>query len=161
MLKSPLLLLTYLCLAAGVWGQEQPGQLPQIFVLGEYETAHMQVDSEYTQSLLTVSNQDLVTAQRSWLAFLSSMEDYAHKTRFPLDGVKLYLHVYCDASGAITHLGFLPLANSRPLPRKALLAFFSSFTRNNDFPQSPGQPFKYNSKVNFPVFSHLADRGQQ
>ena len=161
MLKSPLLLLFFLCLAAGMKAQETDAELPRIFVLGANEKAHMEVDSAYTESLLNASQNNMRAAQRSWLNLLVSMEDYAHQIKFPLDGIKVYIHLYCDGTGKINHLGFLPLADSRNVPMPELRAFFSSFTRHNDFPASPCPRFKFNSKVDFPLMAHVAKRGSE
>jgi hypothetical protein len=123
----------------------------------------MLVDSLITQTLIGASQNDFDKARSAWIDLLEDMEAYADRIDYPLHGVKVYLHLYCDPQGNILHLGFLPAPESRFLPKAEIRAFFSSFVRHHQFPleAESRRAFKYNSKVSFPLYPRLISQSKQ
>ena len=128
-------------------------EMPRVFVLGEQEEAYEQLTRTYSQSLLTVCDNDMKVAFDKWLNMMQEMEAYAEQIRFELKGVSIWFHVFWSPEGNVDHIGFLLRPNSRNVPQADLAAFLSSFVKRYQFPVTSDQRFSHYTGATFPTFS--------
>ena len=130
----------------------QSDSLPTAFVLGQYDGSPFEkLKSEYDVQLLAVCRQDVEMAYYLWVHMLKHMESYAAKTRFDLDGVKLWLYVFWNKDGTMKNVAYYPKPNSKNFKAEDMTAFMTDFCRNYKFPMTHERNFSHYSTANFPV----------
>ncbi len=125
---------------------------PTVFVLGENEKNYEYLTQQYSQSLLEASGNDIKKAFNYWIDMMSAMDDYSNRVRYDLKGVKVWIHVFWAADGKVDHIGYILRPDSRNVKTEELTAFFSSFTRNYQFPLKSGKNFNHYTGASFPTF---------
>lgn len=124
-----------------------------IFVLGENEKAYEMLNQSYSQTLLEVSDFDTQRAFDAWMDMMKQMEEYAKKLRFDIKGVKLWLHVFWNEDGTISHIGYLMRPDSRNIDNLELAAFLKTFMGRYKLPMSSSRKFSHYTGANFPIYS--------
>ena len=124
-----------------------------IFVLGENEKAYEMLNQSYSQTLLEVSDFDTQKAFDAWMDMMKQMEEYAKKLRFDIKGVKLWLHVFWNEDGTISHIGYLMRPDSRNIDNLELAAFLKTFMGRYKLPLSSSRKFSHYTGANFPIYS--------
>lgn len=127
--------------------------LPAVFHLGDQEAAYEQLNQNYARTLPTVANNDLKQGLAAWYRLLRNMETYSEQVNVDLKGVKLWLHVFWNANGAIDHIGYFLLPDSRNIPDADLRAFLSSFIRQYTPELRSDKNFSHYTSVTFPTFA--------
>lgn len=147
-------LFLFLLLSLSVSSALSAQNMRKAFLLGENEEQYDQLRTEYARTLLTVFNNNEENALKSWFQLLQAMEAYSEKIDFDLNGMKLYLNVFWNADGSISHIGALPKPDSKNVKSEDLIAFFSSFIRQNTV-TGPTSDRKYShyTTVSFPIFA--------
>ncbi len=130
------------------------GELPRVFVLGEHENAYDHLVLSYKATLLKVSGNDMQKAFDIWTSFLQEIESYARNAGKDLTGVKLWLHVFWNADGSISHIAFHLRPDSKNMDVEELQQLFDSFAEFYRLPITADQPFMHYTTVTFPVFSN-------
>lgn len=125
----------------------------QVFQLGENEALYEELNQSHSQTLLEVANYDTRAAFSNWVSMLQDMEKHANKLRFDLKGAQLWLHVFWNADGTISHIGYLPRPDSRNISPAELTAFFKTFAKKYQFPLASNKKFSHYTGANFPVYS--------
>ena len=97
----------------------QTQEMPAVFKLGENEKGYEALNQAYSQTLLEVSNFDTQKAFDTWMGMMREMEEYSKKIRFDIKGVKLWLHVFWNEDGSVSHIGYLLRPDSRNIDRFA------------------------------------------
>jgi len=131
----------------------QSDDMPAVFKLGENEQGYEALNQMYSQTLLEVSNFDTQKAFDSWMNMMQEMEDYAKKIRFDVKGVKVWLHVFWNADGSVSHIGYLLRPDSRNIPPLELAAFFKTFMGRYKLPATSNKRFSHYTGANFPIYS--------
>ena len=124
-----------------------------IFVLGENEKTYEMLNQSYSQTLLEVSDFDTQKAFDAWMDMMKQMEEYAKKLRFDIKGVKLWLHVFWNEDGTISHIGYLMRPDSRNIDNLELAAFLKTFMGRYKLPLSSSRKFSHYTGANFPIYS--------
>lgn len=137
--------------------QAQENSAPAVFQLGEAEQAYESLNQDYSQTLLEVANFNTQVAFDNWLSMLIEMEKYADKLKFDMKGTKLWLHVFWNGDGTISHIGYLPRPESRNISEAELAAFFKTFMKKYKFPLTSGKKFSHYTGANFPVYSQKVE----
>jgi hypothetical protein len=127
-------------------------QVPDVFLIGEHEEHYMTFAKQHPALFMSVYNNDIDLAFRSWSNMLMDMEDYAAELNFDLKGVKLWINLYFNADGTIAHLAFFPKPNSRNIPTEHLTAFFKNFVRDYSLPVNAAKAFQHSASASFPTF---------
>lgn len=78
------------------------------------------------------------------------------KINFDVKGVKVRLHVFWDADGAIDHIGYVMRTNSRNVRAEEFSALLSTFSRQYTFPVTSKQKFSHYTIATFPTFIEKA-----
>ncbi len=139
-------------LAQNVDDAQPEEALPKVFLLGEHQSQYEKEVPQYV-SLLEACDNEMKVAFEKWLSMISEMEAYAKKIEYPLEGIKLWLHVFWDKEGNIEHIGYYLRPNSKNVDLEELSAFFSSFVNQYKFPLTAEQKFHHYTSVSFPAFS--------
>jgi len=129
----------------------QTPSLPKVFVLGEETADYEKIAPEY-KSLLEACDNDMEAAFKKWLSMLLEMETYAKKIDFDIKGVKLWMQVYWDKSGAIEHIGFYLRPTSKNVEVADISAFFTSFMNHYSFPLTSDFKYAHYTSVSFPIY---------
>ncbi|MCB0569672.1 MAG: hypothetical protein KDC66_07920 [Phaeodactylibacter sp.] len=128
-----------------------------VFVLGDNEKAYEMLNQEYSQTLLEVSGFDTQKAFEYWMDMMKQMEDYAKKLRFDIKGIKLWLHVFWNEDGTISHIGYMLRPDSRNIDNLELAAFLKTFSGRYKLPVSSTRKFSHYTGANFPIYSEKVD----
>jgi hypothetical protein len=130
------------------------GTLPEVFLIGQYEEQYLELSKKHPEAFLSLFNNDINLAYKSWSDLLMDIEDYALDIQFDIKGVKLWLNVYFNPDGSISNLAFYPKPNSRNIPEEHLVAFFKSFVRQYHFKDTADKGFQHSASASFPTFFH-------
>ena len=84
---------------------------------------------------------------------MREMEDYSKKIRFDIKGIKVWLHVFWNEDGSISHIGYLLRPDSRNIDALELAAFFKTFMGRYKLPVSSSKKFSHYTGANFPIYS--------
>ena len=128
--------------------------VPEVFLIGEYEDQYLALSKQHPAIFMSVYNNDIDKAFRGWSNMLMDMEDYAANINFDMKGVKLWINLYFNADGSIEHLAFYPKPNSRNLPVEHLAAFFKTFIRDYKMDVKSEKAFQHSASAAFPTFFH-------
>ena len=131
----------------------QTQDMPAVFKLGDYEEGYEALNQAYSQTLLEVSDFDTQKAFDTWMGMMREMEDYSKKIRFDIKGIKVWLHVFWNEDGSISHIGYLLRPDSRNIDALELAAFFKTFMGRYKLPVSSSKKFSHYTGANFPIYS--------
>ena len=104
--------------------------LPKVFLIGEHEDKYERLYKHYETILLSVCNDDMAVAFSKWVTMTHLMEDYSKTIRYNLDGIKLWIKIFWNQDGTISHIAFYLKPKSRLVDVLEIKAFFSSFMNN-------------------------------
>ena len=143
------------CISSWTFGQTTENEqfvLPATFLIGEHTEYYEELSFQHPEILLSVFQNDMDLAFERWAGMLVEMEHYAEEILFDLKGVKIYLHVYYNADGTISHLSFYPKPNSRNVPVEELNTFFKSFVKRYQMVVSSTKGYQHSGSAAFPTF---------
>ena len=126
--------------------------LPKVFLMGDYEKEYDKMKSSYSTSLLSACNNDTDITFDKWARLLLSMEAYAKEINYDVNGVKMWIEVYCDADGTIKHIAYFLKPNSRNIDTAELNGFMMSFMSRYKVVGAKAVKFYNNGHASFPVF---------
>ncbi len=128
--------------------------VPNVFLIGEYEGQYLALSQQHPATFMSVYNDDIDLAFRSWSNILMDIEDYAGDLDFAIKGVKMWVNLYFNQDGTIAHLAFFPKPNSRNVPVEYLTAFFKNFVQQYQLPVKAEKGFQHSASAAFPTFFH-------
>jgi hypothetical protein len=126
-------------------------RLPKVFVLGEYEKDYETLVTNNQTQLLQACNNDLFTAHNKWTSMVQEMEAYANQVNFDLKGIKLWIHVFWDKNGSISHIAYHLKPQSRNVKTEDLSAFFLSFASFYRLPHTFSNTYAHYGSASFPT----------
>jgi hypothetical protein len=126
--------------------------LPAVFLMGQNEEAYEKLCQEHARTLLAVSDNDMKKALNNWLEFVKSVQDYAGSIKYDIKGLKVRIHVFWNADGAISNIGYFVMPNSRNFKTEELNAFFGSFIRQYHSNLHSDKKFSHYTSATFPTF---------
>lgn len=146
---------------SGIWGQlnkdlvrqQEPSQLPRAFMIGEHEKMYESMMGRYDKPLLYLYQNDLQKAFQAWMGVLMDMEEYARKTSFDLNGLKLWINIFLNEDGSIQHIVYFPKPNSRNMPFEKLSQFLNQFIDTYRFKDPVNIKCSHFGSVSFPTFA--------
>lgn len=130
---------------------EEAEPLPKVFLIGEHEDRYGALYEEYHEILLAVCKNDMTVAFDRWMHMVTEMEEYAKTIDFDLNGVKVWLKLFWNNTGAIDHLSYYLKPDSRNIEVAELSAFFSSFMNHYTLPVESTVKFTHNGSAQFPI----------
>lgn len=132
--------------------EQKQSPLPPVFLIGEYDEAFGMLSEDYSKILLTVCGDDMDFAYEKWMDMLASLEDYAERINYDINGLKMYMYVFWKEDGSIAHIAYFPKPNSKNLPIEELNALFKGFTKEYKMPIHSKSGYSHYASASFPVF---------
>lgn len=124
--------------------------VPQVALIGEYESAFAELAKESPGILLGVCGNDMDIAYEKWTDMLVAMQDYAESVGFDINGLKTYFYIFWNADGSFRHLAFYPKPNSRNIPNEEILAFLTTFTKEYQMSIKATEGYSHYGSASFP-----------
>ena len=87
-----------------------------------------------------------------WQNMLSEMDSFAKLNNIDLDGMKVWLNVFMEKNGKISHLAYYLKPMSKNIENEVLNAFFKEFIKNYSFPLLSKGTYSHYGTASFPVF---------
>lgn len=125
--------------------------LPPVFLIGEYENQYNELINEYETLLFTVCNFDMDAAFSKWQSMLKEMNAFAVANDVSLDGVKVWLNVFFEANGEISHLAYYLKPMSINIDDSEINALFKEFIKTYRFPLLSKTNYSHYGTASFPV----------
>lgn len=125
--------------------------LPEVFILGEFENAYKNITPEY-ESLLKACENDMKAAFEKWLSMMLEMEAFSKQESYDLAGIRIWIHVFWNSNGKIEHLGYHLKPKSKYVNTDKLTEFFQEFMKDYQFPLLSDKKYAHYTAVSFPVF---------
>ena len=157
-MKNTLLALALLAaagLTAAPGPQPKTKALPTVFVLGEHEASYETLVEGYQRSLLEACACTQKEAFSKWIGMLNELDVYARKQSVDIRGVKLWLHVFFEPDGSVSHIAYHLRPNSRQLDDETITPLLEGFAAQYQFPVTGEAGFAHYSTGAFPVFGEL------
>ena len=130
--------------------------LPDVFLIGEYETAYEKLVQGSGDMLLTVCNDSMDEAFSQWNTMLHHMESYAEEQNFDIKGVKIWINVFWNSDGSIRHIVYYPKPNSKNINYQDLTTFFKQFKEAYKLSLNHVGRFSHYGIASFPTFYKIA-----
>jgi hypothetical protein len=154
--KFIILILLSCSLVHSVSGQNENNAFnPKVFFMGENDGVYSSTISPYTESLITVSNDSMETAYLHWMYLLKDIEDFAKKSNFDLNGLKIWLNVFWNKNGRIDVMSYYPKPNCRNMEFEKLSSFFIDFMKQYKPRLKFRTSFSHYGSARFPSFADL------
>jgi len=125
--------------------------LPPVFLIGEYENQYNELIDDYETLLFTVCDFDMDVAFSKWQSMLKEMSSFAATNDVDLDGVKIWLNVFLQKNGEISHLAYYLKPMSKNIDDLELRAFFKEFIKSYRFPLLAKSNYSHYGTASFPV----------
>ena len=129
--------------------------LPDVFLIGEYESAYEQLVQSSGDMLLTVCDDSMDKAFNKWNIMLFEMQSYAEELNFDLKGIKIWINVFWAEDGTIRHIVYYPKPNSKHINYHELTAFFKNFKKVYKLPIQHDSRFSHYGIASFPTFAKI------
>jgi len=128
-------------------------RIPNAFMIGEFETDYEEIISGCNNLLLSVCDDSMDEAYKTWLLMLNDVEKYAEEVNFDIKGVKIWLNVFWNADGSIKHIVYYPKPNSRNMDFSLLSEFLNSFVDDYESTLKNPDCFSHYGSGTFPTFA--------
>ena len=150
-----LLLLIFFCLSTNAKSGTEiiNDSIPDVFLLGEYESSYEKLVANCDNSLLNVAGSSIDKASEQWLMFLRDLENFAQKNDFDIKGVKIWLSVFWNADGSIGHIAYFPKPKSRNIDFMKFTQILRIFSVKHKMKLKSQTCFSHNGIASFPSFA--------
>lgn len=129
-------------------------ELPQVFMIGEYESLYENLYDNYPGLLISESENDMEAAFNKWLNLIYSMEDKSRKNGPDLKGLKIWIHVFFNKSGKIDHIMFHKKPHSKNIQNEELRAFLQDFIKDYTLSVDAVENFMHSGSASFPTYGY-------
>ncbi len=126
--------------------------LPPVFLIGEFENQYNELIVDYETLLFTVCDFDMDAAFSKWQSMLRGIDTFAERNDVDLDGVKIWLNVFMEPGGEISHLAYYLKPMSKNIDDAILKALFKEFIKDYRFPLLAKSTYSHYGTASFPVF---------
>lgn len=133
--------------------------LPTVFIIGEHEDEFNRLGVEYQALLLTACDDNMDMAYDKWLGMLEELQIFAASNQFDLRGIKMWLNVFWDENGVVSHIAYHLKPQSRNVDTRYLTAVLSEFTKTYRFPLVFESKYSHYGTASFPVFPRKVGNG--
>jgi hypothetical protein len=129
--------------------------IPDVFLLGEYESSYEKLVASCSNPLLNVAGNSIDDASKHWLVFLHDIEKFAAKNDFDINGVKIWMSVFWNADGSIGHIAYYPKPKSRNIDFMKFTQMLRIFAVKYKLKLKSTDCFSHNSIASFPSFADV------
>ena len=127
--------------------------IPDVFLLGEYESTYENLVTNCSDQLLGVADNSIEEASRQWLVFIKDIETFAEKNEFDIKGVKIWLSVFWNPDGSIGHIAYFPKPKSRNIDYMKFTQLLRIFSVKHKLKLKSTNCFSHNGIASFPSFA--------
>lgn len=125
---------------------------PKVFIISENELLFEELSREYSMMIGAACDNDFGKASKEWLKMLISMERYADLWNYnQLDGVKVWMKVFCDKKGRIKHIAYNLKPNSRAVDAELFHQFLERFLRAYRMDVRSSGKYSHYTSISFPL----------
>ena len=126
--------------------------LPKVFIIGEHEEEFNNLTLSYQTLLLTACDENMDMAYNKWLSMLQELEAFSEISNFDLKGTKMWINVFWEKDGTISHIAYHLKPQSKNIDTRFLTAFLAEFAKNYRFPLVHVDKYSHYGTANFPVY---------
>ena len=134
---------------------EADTSLPRVFLIGEHEDAYESAIAEHATLLFSACEMDMELAYSKWVSMLEEMELASESYGLDLKGLKIWLNVFWEKDGSISHLAYYLKPISRNIEVEKLEEFFTEFIATYRFPLVADEKYSHYGTASFPVFAKV------
>ena len=124
------------------------------FQIGENQDQFLLLAQNHPSTLLDVYDNSMTNSYKAFTDVMKSLEKYADNKGLDLKGLKLWVNVYWDKSGEITHITYYPKPNSKNLDYKQVTKLFDEFIADAPLSKTYHENYIHNGSIAFPVFNY-------
>jgi hypothetical protein len=128
---------------------------PKVFLVGENDENYAEVTKNYEESLLSVSNDSMDVAYLNWMWLMKDIEDYAKKTNYDVNGLKIWLNVFWNKSGKIEVISYYPKPNCKNIEFEKFSLFIIDFMKNYKPRLHAKLNFAHYGSAKFPSYADM------
>lgn len=125
---------------------------PRVFIISENELLFEELSRDYAQMMLEACDNDINKSSREWINMLLQMQKYSKLWNYDrLNGVKVWLKVFCDRKGRIKHIAYALKPSSRTVDTELFNKFLERFIRVHRMNIRTNKNFSHYTSASFPV----------
>ena len=130
-------------------------KMPEVFLIGEYESDYEAMIKDYKELLLTVSNNSMDKAYERWSGMLTQIEQYSDSIDYDIKGVKVWINVFWSDEGKIEHIVYYPKPNSKNIDFDRFTIFLTDFIGLYQMEVNAPDGFSHYGSASFPTHSGI------
>jgi len=125
--------------------------IPKVFLLGEHEVAFEKLTTDHSTMLLSACDDDMDLAYAKWLGMIREMEAHSEIVNYDLKGIKLWINIFWEEDGEVSHLAYHLKPQSKNVNTEKLTLFMEDFLEDYTFPFTYDQKFSHYGSAAFPT----------
>jgi hypothetical protein len=125
---------------------------PRVFIIEENELLFEELSQEYSKLMLEACDNDINKSSSEWVNMLLQMQKYSKRWNYDrLNGVKVWIKVFCDKRGRIKHIAYAVKPSSRTVDTELFSKFLERFIRVHRMKIRTNSNFSHYTSASFPV----------
>jgi hypothetical protein len=132
-----------------------PSQLMQrqtrVFIMEDNELLLDELSLKYSDAMVKACDNDLDKAHQKWISTLTAMEKYAKLWRYDIDGVKIWVKIFCNKKGYIDYIAYSVNPNSKNINNEVFNQFLNRFLRAYRLDIRSSNHFSHYGRAAFPI----------
>lgn len=125
---------------------------PRVFIISENEMLFEELSKEYSKLMLEACDNDINKSSNEWVNMLFQMQKYSKRWNYDrLNGVKVWIKVFCDKRGRIKHIAYAVKPSSRTVDTELFSKFLERFIRVHRMKIRTNSNFSHYTSASFPV----------
>ena len=125
---------------------------PRVFIIGENELLFEELSKDYSKMMLEACDNDINKSSQEWINMLLQMQKYSKLWNYDrLNGVKVWIKVFCDKRGRIKHIAYAVKPSSRTIDTELFSKFLERFIRVHRMKIRTNANFSHYTSASFPV----------
>ncbi|MEM6967275.1 MAG: hypothetical protein AAF573_21105 [Bacteroidota bacterium] len=128
--------------------------IPKLFRLGDkrYEKEYKELSEQYSNSLLHVHFNNMVTAREHWKDIVRTIDNYALENDVDIEGLKIWAHIFFSEDGEIDYFGYYLKPNSEIKDQKMLEDLIATSLNQYKYDGQLRGKGNHYSGMGFPIF---------
>lgn len=125
---------------------------PRVFIIEENELLFEELSKDYSKMMLEACDNDINKSSQEWINMLLQMQKYSKLWNYDrLNGVKVWIKVFCDKRGRIKHIAYAVKPSSRTVDTELFSKFLERFIRVHRMNIRTKANFSHYTSASFPV----------
>lgn len=124
---------------------------PRVFIIEDNEQLVDELSRKYDKALIEACNNDLDKAHQKWVGTLATMEKYAKQWKYDINGVKIWVKIFCNKRGYIDYIAYSINPNSKNINPEIFNQFLNRFMQIYRLDIRSSNHFSHYGRAAFPV----------